>query len=190
MNSEFPLQLKKVLGGDKISLSTIEQILKSQNKPKEKINLLVKEVKENRISIDQLIDYFEVGSVSEKGSCIEVIEHVSRDKPEIVLPHVDFITDHINDQAPKVKWKTAEAIANISQKYPNETVKVVPKLLLNAKDSGTVVRWSAAFALTEIAKNNPKLRKELVPKFKEIAEKEKNNGVKNVYIKALKIIEK
>jgi hypothetical protein len=39
-------------------------------------------------------------------------------------------------------------------------------------------------------KNNPKLQKELVPKFKEIAEKEKNNGVKNVYIKALKTLEK
>jgi HEAT repeat protein len=172
-----------------INVTTIEQILKSKNKPKEKVDLLAKEVKENRISIDQLIDYFEIGSVAEKGSCIEAMEHVSRDKPEIVLLHIDFIIAHINDEAPKVKWETAEAIANISQKYPNEVINAIPKLFLNAKDSGTVVRWSAAFALTEIAKNNPKTRKELVPKFKEIAEKEKNNGVKNVYVKALKIVE-
>jgi len=157
-------------------MSTIEQILKSKNKPKEKVALLAKEVKENRISINQLIDYFKIGSVAEKGSCMEAIEHVSRDEPEIVLPHIDFIIGHITDKAPKVKWETAEAIGNISQKYPNEVAKAVPKLFLNADDSGTVVRWSAAFALTEIAKNNPKLRKELVPKFKEIAEKEKTTA--------------
>jgi hypothetical protein len=171
-------------------MSTIEQILKSKNKPREKVDLLAKEVREKRISINQLIDYFEIGSVSEKGSCVEIIEHVSRDEPEIVLPHIDFIIDHINDKAPKVKWETAEAIGNISRKYPNEVTKAVPKLFLNAKESGTVIRWSAAFALTEIAKNNPKLRKELVPKFNEIAEEENNSGVKNVYVKALKILEK
>lgn len=168
-------------------MSTIEQILKSRNKPKEKVNALAKEVKENRISIEQLIDYFKIGSVSEKGSCIEAIERIARDKPEIVLPHIDFIIDHINDQAPKIKWETARVIGNLSQKYPNDVAKAVPKLLFNTKDAGTVVRWSAAFALTEIAKNNLKLRKELVPRFKEIAEKEKNNGVKNLYVKALKI---
>jgi len=171
-------------------MSTIERILKSRNKPKEKVDTLAKEVKENRISIKQLIAYFEIGSVSEKGSCIEAIERIAREKPEIILPHIDFIIDHINDQAPKVKWETARVIGNFSQKYPNEVAKAIPKLLLNAKDAGTVVRWSAAFALTEIAKNHLKLRKELVPRFKEIAEKEKNKGVKNLYVKALKILER
>jgi len=186
MASAFPYYEES----EKINLSTVEQILKSRNKPKEKVNTLAKEVKENRISIKQLIDYFKIGSVSEKGSCIEAMEHVSRDKPEIVLQHINFIIDHINDQAPKTKWETARVIGNLSQKYPNEVAKAVPRLLLNTEDAGTVVRWSAAFALTEIAKNNTKLRKELVPKFKEIAEKEKNNGVRNVYVKALKILEK
>jgi len=171
-------------------MSTIERILKSRNKPKEKVDTLAKEVKENRISIKQLIAYFEIGSVSEKGSCIEAIERIAREKPEIILPHIDFIIDHINDQAPKIKWETARVIGNLSLKYPNEVAKAIPKLLLNAKDAGTVVRWSAAFALTEIAKNNLKLRKELVPRFKEIAEKEKNKGVKNLYVKALKILER
>jgi len=171
-------------------MSTIERILKSRNKPKEKVDTLAKEVKENRISIKQLIAYFEIGSVSEKGSCIEAIERIAREKPEIILPHIDFIIDHINDQAPKIKWETARVIGNLSLKYPNEVAKAIPKLLLNAKDAGTVVRWSAAFALTEIAKNHLKLRKELVPRFKEIAEKEKNKGVKNLYVKALKILER
>jgi hypothetical protein len=69
---------------------------------------------------------------------MEVIAHVSRDKPEIVLPHIDFIIDHINDKAPRVKWETAEAIAYISQKYTDEIVNAVPKLLLNTKDDRTL----------------------------------------------------
>jgi hypothetical protein len=171
-------------------MSKLEQILKSKNKPKEKVDLLAKEVKENGISINQLINHFETTSTAEKGICIEAMEYVSRDEPEIISPYINFIIDHINDEAPKVKWETARVISNISRKYPNEATKAIQKLFLNAKDSGTVVRWSAALALTEIAKNNPRLRKELVPKFKEIAEKEKNSGVKNVYVKALKILEK
>jgi len=171
-------------------VTTIEQILKSKRKPKEKVVLLAKEVRENRISIKQLIDYFEIGSVAEKGSCIEVMKHASHDKPEIILPHIDFIIHHINDEAPRVKWGTAEAIGNVAQKHPEQVSKAIPKLFLNTKDSSTVVRWCAAFALTEIAKNDLKLRKELVPRFKEIAEEEKNNGVRNVYVKALKSLEK
>ena len=49
----------------------------------------------------------------------------------------------------------------------------------------TVIRWCAAYGLSEIAKHNTKIRKELIPKIKEIVEKEKNNGVKNVCLKAI-----
>jgi len=63
-------------------------------------------------------------------------------------------------------------------------------LLKNTKDKGTVVRWSVAFALGEIAKNNPKAAKILLPKMNELVKKEQNNGVKNVYLKALKVIGK
>jgi len=43
---------------------------------------------------------------------------------------------------------------------------------------------------TEITKHNPKVQKELILRMKEIIKKENNNGVKNVYLKALKNIEK
>ena len=58
------------------------------------------------------------------------------------------------------------------------------------KINTTVIRWGAAYSLSEIAKHSIKAQKELVPRIKEIVRKEKNNGVKNVYLKALKIIEK
>ena len=80
--------------------------------------------------------------------------------------------------------------ANIARGSPAKASKAIPKLLLNAKDSGTVIRWSAAVALTEIAKSDSKLRKSLVRRFAEIAKKEKNSGVRNVYLKALKQLAK
>jgi len=65
--------------------------------------------------------------------------------------------------------------------------KLVPGLLENTNDKSTVIRWSAAFALTETAKGSTKAQKELVPEFKEILAREDNNGVRNIYLKYLKI---
>ena len=53
-----------------------------------------------------------------------------------------------------------------------------------------MVRWSAAFALGEVAKNHSAAAKILLPEIKALVEKETNNGVKNVYLKALKAIER
>ncbi|ODS42591.1 MAG: hypothetical protein MSIBF_04600 [Candidatus Altiarchaeales archaeon IMC4] len=64
----------------------------------------------------------------------------------------------------------------------------MPALFVNTKNESMVVRWCAAFALSEIAKNNRKLQKELAANFGEILKTEKNNGVRNVYIGALKAI--
>jgi hypothetical protein len=44
--------------------------------------------------------------------------------------------------------------------------------------------------LTEIAKSDPAIRKELGSKIEEIVQNEDNNGVKNVYLKALRIMNK
>lgn len=68
--------------------------------------------------------------------------------------------------------------------------KTVPKLLINTKDESTVVRWCAAYALSEIIKSNSNIRCTLVPQIEEIIKNENNNGVKNVYLKALKVIDK
>lgn len=89
-----------------------------------------------------------------------------------------------------MKWDAAESIGNMSKWFPKEVEKAIPNLLINTKDEGTVVRWSSAFALSEIAKNNPAIRNELVQKIDALVKAETNNGVKNVYLKALKIIRK
>jgi hypothetical protein len=71
--------------------------------------------------------------------------------------------------------------------------KAIPFLLKNTSDDAantTVIKWCAAFALAEIARYNKKARKHLVPVFEKIIKQERNNGVRNVYVKAMKAIEK
>ena len=94
---------------------------------------------------------------------------------------------------PRVKWGVPEAIGNMAKDYSDKAAKAIPNLLKNTIDdkiNTTVIKWCAALGLAEIAKNNPKTRKQLVPIFEKIIKSEKNNGVKNVYVKALKAIEK
>ncbi len=171
-------------------MSKIKEILQSKIKPKEKISLLAKEIKKDKKFIGEIVGYFESASAGEQGHLIESLEYASQDKPEIIAPYADFVLAHLGDEAPRVKWEAARIIANLSGKFSNKTQKAIPGLLKNTEDKGTVVRWSAAFALCEIAKNNLKAAKALLPKMKKLAKKETNNGVKNVYIKALKAIEK
>jgi hypothetical protein len=105
-----------------------------------------------------------------------------------VPSYIDDLVDYINYKAPRVKWGVPETIGNLAQKYPTEVEKAIPRLLVNTKDKSTVVRWCAAFALTEIAKSDPAIRKELGSKIEEIVQNEDNNGVKNVYLKALRVM--
>jgi hypothetical protein len=121
------------------------------------------------------------------------MQHVSAENPEIFMPYIDILIEYINYKAPRVRWGVPEAIGNMAAKYPDRASKAIPYILKNTTDdksNTTVIKWCAAFALSEIAKHNPKTRKQLLPIFDNIIKNEKNNGVRNVYIKALKAIEK
>ncbi len=137
-----------------------------------------------------MIEILKKGTDVEKGTCADVMKHVTKDKPEIAVPYLNEMIEYINYKASRVKWGIPESIGNMAQKFSQEVEKAVPKLFINTKEESIVVRWCAAFALTEIAKYNPKLQKELISQFNKILKKENNNGVRNVYLKALKIIEK
>ncbi len=171
-------------------MSKIEEILQSKLKPKEKITRLAEEIKKDKKFVNEIVGRFESVPAGDQGHLIESLEYASQNNPEYIVPHLDFVICHLEDKAPRVKWECARIIANFALKFSDETGKAIPALLKNTKDKGTVVRWSLAFALGEIAKNNLKLQKEIIPKIKKIIKKENNKGVKNVYLKALKVIEK
>lgn len=170
----------------------IQDTIKNWNgKPKELVESLTKNILNDKKLFPQLIDILKNGSDVDKGTCADVMKHISADKPDLFLPYIDVLVEYINYKAPRVKWGVPESFGNIAKKYPKEAQKAVPNLLKNTienKDNTTVIRWCAAYALSEIAKSTK--NKELIKRIEIISKKENNNGVKNVYIKALKTIEK
>jgi hypothetical protein len=171
----------------------IKEILQSKLKPKEKQTKLVEAVCSSKIKDREFIAFFQSASDVDKGTCADVMKRISEKKPEILAPYIDILVEYINYRAPRVKWGVPEAIGNLAKKYPDKVVQAIPYLLKNTienKINTTVIRWCAAYGLSEIAKHNTKAQKELTQKIKEIVKKEKNNGVRNVYLKALKELEK
>jgi len=174
-------------------MGKIDEILQSNLKPKEKQSKLVEAVCSSKIKDREFISFFQSASDVDKGTCADVMKHISEKKPELLAPYIDILVEYINYGAPRVKWGVPEAIGNLAKKYPDKVVKAIPYLLQNTienKINTTVIRWCAAYGLSEIAKHNTKTQKALTQKIKEIVKKEKNNGVRNVYLKALKEIEK
>lgn len=168
-----------------------ETITNWDKKPKELVEFLTKNILKDSKLFSQLIDVLKNGSDVDKGTCADVMKHVSEEKPEIFLSYFNVLVEYINYKAQRVKWGVPESFGNIAKKYPKEAEKAVPYLLKNTienKDNTTVIRWCAAYGLSEIAKSTK--NKELIKKIEDISKKEKNNGVKNVYLKALKMINK
>ena len=174
-------------------MSHLEAILRSDLKPKEKQTKLLEAVCSEKITDAEFMEFFVAANDTDKGACADVLEYVCEKRPELLALHIDLLITYINYKSPKVKWGVPKAIGNMAKKYPDEAAKAVPNLLKNAvesKENTTVIRWCAAYGLAEIAKNSKKAQTELIPRMTELAKKETNNGVRNVYLKALKSIEK
>jgi hypothetical protein len=171
-------------------MNILDEIRKSDKKPKELNAFIAKLILEKKPSGENFADALSSGSDSERGTCVEALEYATQTNPDIAKPYIASVISCLKDKAPRVKWEASRVIGNVSKVLPKETGEAVSGLLVNTMDKGTVVRWSTAFALSEIAKHNDKLRASLIMKINEIVKKEQNNGVKNVYLKALKVISK
>lgn len=143
-------------------MSKIEEILQSKVKPKEKQTKLVEAVCKKNISAKEFIAFFESAADVDKGTCADVMKHISALNPEILAPYIQALTQYINYGLPRVKWGVPEAIGNMSKDYPEQTAKAIPGYQM-------VRRFCS--------------RKQLLPIFEKIIKSEKNNGVKNVYTK-------
>ena len=168
----------------------IQAIMSSNLKHKEQVATITELAISDKRALAQLFDILRTGTDVEKGTAAEVMKFVSKEDPGMMVPYIDLLVEYIDYKAPRVRWGCPEALGNIAQKHPDKVDKAIPKLLENLKDKSTVVRWCAAFALTEIAKYNQIKQEELVVIFKKLIKTEQNNGVRNVYVKALKEIDK
>jgi hypothetical protein len=174
-------------------VNPIEKILRLPVKPKEIQQALLNAIVEQKINIPEFIHYFESAKDVDKGTCADVMKHVTAADPGLLSPYTHILIKYINHKAPRVKWGVQEAIGNLAKQYPAETSKAIPFLLENTTETTantTVVKWCAAFALTEIAKYDAGSREQLIPVFEKIVGEESNNGVRNVYLKTIKKLKK
>jgi HEAT repeat protein len=169
-------------------MDEIRKILQSDKKHKARVAEIVELAKDSPAAVKDLIDLLKSGTDVERGTSAEVFKFVSKENPKLVIKHLDTLIEYIDYKAPRVRWGAPESIGNLASKYPDKVTKAIPKLLGNTEDGSTVVRWCAAFALTEIAKHNSDTHEQLIPIFQDFIEKEQNNGVRNVYVKAMKVI--
>jgi len=168
-------------------MSISDILLNKTLKPKEKVESLSQTIIDKKISINDLMLYAETAKDSEKGTCIEALEFVSRINPKMINKKCfEFVVNHLPDKAPRVKWECAKIIGNIAPLFKNNLESAINNLLENANHEGTVVRWSAAFALAEIIKLKTEHNKKLLPKIPKICEKEIKPNIKKMYLDALK----
>lgn len=161
----------------------------NQLKAKAKVEAISKMLLENIVTTSELIEVAKVSKDKEKGTCIEALEFATRTKPDIAsLAVLNFVTETLTDEAPRVKWESAKVIGNIAHLFPNKLDNAIGNLLTNTEYSGTVVRWSAAFALGEIVKLKTKHNKDLIPAIEAIIKRDEDNAIKKIYQKALKKI--
>jgi hypothetical protein len=184
------VMIERNYGKENNMSSSVRDILSSNMKHKEQVEAITGKAIRDKKVLAEVFEILKSGTDVEKGTAAEVMKFVSKDKPEMMLPYIDLLIEYMDYKAPRVKWGCPESIGNIAAKYPKQVEKAIPKLLENLKDKSTVVRWCAAYALTEIAKYNLGKQKEMVTIIQKLIKTEQNNGVRNVYVKALVKIEK
>jgi hypothetical protein len=171
-----------------VTMQSLQEILKSKIKPKEKMTLLAETIKTNPALLDDIISQFPKLSDGDKGNCLSAMQAVSLENIDIILPYSGFIIKCLDTKGNRIRWEAAETVGNIARKHLDKVIGAIPAILKLTTDEGTVVRWSGAKALCEIAIADTENSANLIPKLKAMAAKEENSGVKKTYLKTLKTL--
>jgi hypothetical protein len=158
-------------------------------KPKIRLETLSKWVLENPAKLDEFIDFAKKTKDPIKAGCIEAIEFATKTNPSIATGTcLQFVTLSLTEKAPRIKWESAKVIGNIAHMFPTGLDEAIKNLLVNTQHSGTVIRWSAAYALSQIIKIKTSWNHYLVPEIEDICRQEEKNGIRKIYLEALKKI--
>ena len=190
---EFQLQTVNVsLQAVNMNESNLLELLSNKSiKPKAKTVEIAFQINSGLLQPSSVYDLLEKVSPSQKSRLLESIELASKTHPEMVTQVLfNKTVDLLLSSEPAIKRECGRIIANTAHLFPNKLTKATNHLLDNCRHEGTVVRWSAAFALGEILKLKGTGHEELAKAISLLAEMETNTGVKNNYLKAIKVIEK
>ena len=155
---------------------------------KEKTTIISEWLVDQSLPIEELIGFAEQRKKDvEKATCIEAIEYVSKNNPELVTePVFDFMIQQLTAKAPRIKWESAKVIGNSASLFKEKLASTLPPLIQNTSHTGTVVRWSAAYALGEILKTNPPFASDLIATMETLISNEEKNSIIKIYQQAIK----
>ncbi|WP_343565653.1 HEAT repeat domain-containing protein [Sphingobacterium sp.] len=170
----------------------IDQIFGDKSiKLKQKVTILGNCLIDGELRYDHLLKYADQQKASDKATCIEAIEYATKKNLSIVdTMLLDYVTNALKDNVPRIKWESAKVIGNIARLYPDQLGQTINYLLQNTKDNGTVVRWATVFALAEIIKLKTDQTGQLISKVELLSEQEEDNAVKKKYLDVLKRVKK
>lgn len=170
----------------------IELILKDKTiKAKGKVEALSNAILTGEIKIADVIKAGSASKGSEKGTCVEALEFITRSNPEMSGQKcLEFAVSCLTDKAPRVRWEAAKVIGNIAGLYKTKLDDAIVGLLANTEYPGTVVRWSSAYAISSIILLNTKHNVDLIPAVEAIIQREENNAIRKIYSACLKKVQK
>lgn len=154
---------------------------------KQKAALISQLLLEKKLSVNDLVKFAENAKDPAKATCIEALENATRHNPKVAnRKSFQFVTRALTSVAPRVKWESARVISNTAHLFSNELSECIKNLLENTEHKGMVVRWSASLALGEILKLRTRHNKDLLPAIEAIHQSEEDNGIKKIYLAAIK----
>lgn len=146
-------------------------------KAKEKVKAIAVMLLEGSLAVGDLIRVAKGSDGKGKGTCIEAIEFATGAKPHVGSAScLDFVTESLLDDAPRVKWESAKVVANIAHLHPRRLDDTVRNLLANREHPGTVVRWSVVRAMGEIANLRTGHDRVLIPALESILSRDNENA--------------
>ena len=158
---------------------------------KKKAKALSESLISAEVTVETLLNYARHQTGNQLATCIEAIEDASKKDSSIVNKSVlDFATNTLSYEEPRVKWESARVIGNIASQFPDNMEVPIEQLLRNATHDGSVVRWATAYALGEILKIKTDHNAKLVPEIESLCEHENDDAVTKKYLAGLKAAKK
>lgn len=133
------------------------------------------------------------GEIEEQknSTILESIEEISnKGLMEMSVDYLEYAKRFISNEDSSCKREASRIVGNLAGQYPQAVQDAIPLLLENARADGTVVRWGSAYALSKIIVLDEYRNSGLYKTLVSICEHERENGVKNLYVKAFKKIKR
>jgi len=101
-----------------------------------------------------------------RGRSAHALERVSRNRPDLLLPHVDQMASQVcQDPLPMVRWHLAMIFANLSF-YSDHTATLAEALIALLEDKSVFVQSWAVSSFAILAKQNPQYRAEALERIR------------------------